>query len=426
MYLVVQTIFAAPVPDAQIFLRESRGTQSNGDVDVSQQARVAASALRTACFTGGILLLLANSASALALEAPPALNDGWVTASPEAAGLDPASLAAMTAAIQDGEYGNIHAVVIERQGKLVYEQYFDGQDRSWGARLGHVRFGRASLHDLRSVTKSVVSTLVGIAIERGDIPSVDTPLYHLLPDYAHLLEGGKRAITLRHVLAMSAGLDWNEWDAPYGDPENDERKLYEAPDPVAFTLERALVAEPGAIHNYSGGLTQLLAAGVEEETGRDIVDFAQEVLFRPLFIYDVVWRTEDGSTPAAASGLRLRARDLAKLGSVFLNEGVWNDRRIVSEAWVSEALQSHLEVTQVSGEPDYVDHIGYGYQWWRLRYRVGERIVESPTAVGNGNQRMILVPELGLSVTIFAGEYNTTSATIAYFPDRLVLDHLVP
>ena len=382
--------------------------------------------IRAARFAVSLLLLLTGAAKVMALDPPPALNDGWVVATPEGVGLDPARLAAMTGTIRAGDYGNIHAVVIERDGKLVYEQYFEGEDRSWGARLGYVRFGRASLHDLRSITKSVVSTLVGIAIDRGDIPSVDSPLHELLPDYAHLLEGGKRAILLRHVLGMSAGLDWNEWDLPYDDPRNDERLLYEAPDPVAYALGKALVAEPGSVHNYNGGLTQVLAAVVEEATGKGILDFANEVLFRPLFIYDVVWRTEDGVTPVAAYGLRLRARDLAKLGSVFLNDGTWNGRRIVSEAWVEASLHSHLPVTQVGSGPDFVEHIGYGYQWWRLRYRSGGGILEAPTAVGNGNQRIILVPELGLSVTIFAGEYNTTSATIPYYPDRLVLEHLVP
>ena len=381
---------------------------------------------RAASFAAGLLLMLTGAAKVMALEPPPALNDGWVAATPEEVGLDPARLAAMTAAIRAGDYGNIHAVVIERDGKLVYEQYFDGVDRSWGARLGHVRFGRASLHDLRSITKSVVSTLVGIAIDRGAIPSVDTPLHELLPDYAHLLEGDKRSILLRHALGMSAGLDWNEWDVPYGDPRNDERLLYEAPDPVAYVLGKALVSEPGSVHNYNGGLTQVLAAVVEEATGKGILDFANEVLFRPLFIYDVVWRTEDGVTPVAAYGLRLRARDLAKLGSVFLNGGAWNGRRIVSEAWVDASLQSHLPVIQVSGSPDFVEHIGYGYQWWRLRYRQAEAILEAPTALGNGNQRIIIIPERGLSVTIFAGEYNTTSETIPYFPDRLVLEHVVP
>jgi len=136
--------------------------------------------------------------------------------------------------------------VVEREGRFVYEAYFEGEDRAWGSDLGRVRFGRASLHDLRSVTKSVVSTLVGIAIDRGLIASVDVPLRELLPGHAHLLEGEKRTIRLRDVLTMSAGLAWDEWSVPYSDPANDERRLYESEDPIAFVLGRPLVDEPGA------------------------------------------------------------------------------------------------------------------------------------------------------------------------------------
>jgi CubicO group peptidase (beta-lactamase class C family) len=333
---------------------------------------------------------------------------------------------AMTAAIGAGEYGNVHAVLIERDGKLVYEQYFDGEDRSWGAQLGRVRFGRASLHDLRSITKSVTSTLIGIAIDRGEIPSVDVPLYELLPRYAHLLTGEKRTIRLRHVLSMSAGLEWNEWSVPYDDPQNDEARLYGSSDPIAFALSRMLIADPGRSHNYSGGLTQVLAAVLEQATGRDIVDYAREVLFRPLFVYDMVWRTEDGSTPVAAYGLRMRARDLAKLGSVFLNRGIWAGRRIVSETWVKEALRSHLSVDQLAYRPSITTHVGYGYQWWHLRYLVPGGIVEAPSAVGLGNQRIILIPELQLSVTMFAGEYDSEDPTVPWLPDQLMVDHVFP
>ena len=184
----------------------------------------------------------------------------------------------------------------------------------------------------------------------------------------------------------------------------------------------------GTVLAYSGGLTQVLAAVVEQTTGRGIFDYAREVLFGPLFVYDVVWRSEDGITPTAAYGLRLRARDLAKFGSTFLHGGVWNERRIVSQGWVDETLRSHVTNDQLGDLPAIADHVGYGYQWWVVRYALDPpgRTIEAPTALGNGNQRVILVPEQGLCVTIFAGEYNTTSDTIPWFPDRLVLEHVLP
>lgn len=368
---------------------------------------------------------LFSPVDAQTLEAPPALNDGWETAAPGEVGLDPGRLAELTGALRSGEFGNVHALLIERDGKLIYEAYFEGEDWSWGSELGQVRFGRASLHDLRSVTKSVVSTLVGIALDRGLIASVDVPLRKLLPDHAHLLTGEKADLRLRHVLTMSAGLEWDETSVPYTDPANDERRMNAAADPVAFTLDRPLVNEPGSTFNYSGGLTQVLAAVLEDATGQDVEAFAREALFGPLAIYDVVWRRMPASErPAAASGLRLRARDLAKLGSVFLHDGRWNDGEIVSAGWVEAATRPHLTF-RFGDEPEFVAENGYGYQWWYGRYRTPGGELDAPTAAGNGSQRVILVPELGLSVTMFAGLYDTSDPEEIWMPDRLVVEHLL-
>ena len=361
------------------------------------------------------------------LDAPSALNDGWEVDAPAEVGLDSRRLDELTDTLRAGAFGNVHALLIERAGKLVYEEYFEGEDRSWGSELGHVRFGRASLHDLRSITKSVVSTLVGIAIDRGLITSVEAPLRELLPDYAHLLTGDKASIRLEDALTMSAGLEWDEWSVPYTDPDNDERRLYEAEDPIAFVLERPLVDPPGSRFVYSGGVTQLLAAVVEEASGQELEEFAREELFRPLGIYDVVWRGEpdESGMPAAASGLRLRPRDLAKLGSVFLNGGRWGEERVVSEAWVREATRPHLPVT-LAYLPDYATDVGYGYQWWTASWRTSHGELFSPSAVGNGDQRIILVPELGLSVTMLAGLYDSPDPEVGWMPDRLVVEYIVP
>ncbi|HSJ23465.1 MAG TPA: serine hydrolase [Longimicrobiales bacterium] len=172
-------------------------------------------------FGAGLALLLAGSMAApprvVAQEldrgaAPEQIQDGWRTAAPAEVGMNPARLEDLTRSLRRGQHGNVHAVLIEKDGRLVYEEYFSGRDEAWGADLGVVTFGRSSLHDLRSMTKSVVSTLVGIAIGRGEIPSVDTPLYELLPEYAYLLTGEKRRIQLWHVLNMSAGLRWDDND----------------------------------------------------------------------------------------------------------------------------------------------------------------------------------------------------------------------
>ena len=152
---------------------------------------------------------------------------------------------------------NVHAVLIERAGRLVYEEYFSGKDERWGQPLGVVTFTRGTLHDLRSVTKSVVSALVGIASSSGAIPSLDAPLLDYFPEYKDLDVPERRRITIRHALSMSAGFEWNE-DVPYTDPKNDEIVMNRSPDPIHYVLARPIVSAPGTSWRYNGGTTQVL------------------------------------------------------------------------------------------------------------------------------------------------------------------------
>lgn len=354
--------------------------------------------------------------------APEQIDDGWRTASLAEVGMAPTRLEELTRSLRRGEQGNVHAVLIEKDGRLVYEEYFSGEDEAWGADLGEVTFGRSSLHDLRSATKSVISTLVGIAIGRGEIPSVDTPIYELLPEYEHLLTGEKRKILLRHVLNMSAGLHWDEWSVPYTNPANDEIRLTRSDDPVAFVLSREQVSEPDAEFTYSGGLTQLLAAILEQATGREIEAYAREVLFVPLGIYDAVWRGNLNGMPNVASGLRLQARDLAKIGSLFINGGRWNGAQVVPEQWVDKSTSQTWTVAYPGeSKPEFIPDIGYGYQWWIGSYRTTTGMLRVPMMWGNGEQRVMVVSDLGIVLTVFGGEYGEVTG----MPDRLLVEYII-
>lgn len=382
---------------------------------------------------GLVLLLVSSTVAPPAAVAQPAetggapeeIQDGWRTAAPAEVGMDPARLEELTRSLRRGEHGNIHAVLIEKDGRLVYEEYFTGEDETWGLSLGTVTFGRASLHDVRSVSKSVVSTLVGIAIGGGHIPSAEARLSDLLPEYAAFLDGEKAEIRLRHVLSMSAGLEWDEWSQPYSHPQNDWQQLTRAADPVAFILDRELVHEPGTTFTYNGGLTHLLAVILERATGEQFDDYVRRALFEPLGIHDVVWRGRIGGIPSADAGLRLRARDLAKIGSVFLNGGRWNGRQIVSETWVAEARIRRVAPTTFEPRPDFALNVGYGYQWWGTRYATSHGEVDVHIMSGNGQQRVMVVPELSLAVTMFAGHYNDTSVEIGWMPDRLLVEYMI-
>lgn len=211
-----------------------------------------------ACFLA-LALLTPSSARPQAspgacYQVPLARNDGWKTASADSLGVNPARLAALTGSVRAWPELGVHAILIERGGRLIYEEYFDGFDERWGQPLGRVSMTAESRHDLRSVTKSVVSALVGIAHGEGAIQSLDQPLVRWFPEYPELDTPDRRRVTLAHVLSMTSGFEWNE-SVPYNDPRNDEIRMTRDPQPLRYALSRPFAVDPGADYNYNGGLT---------------------------------------------------------------------------------------------------------------------------------------------------------------------------
>jgi CubicO group peptidase (beta-lactamase class C family) len=353
---------------------------------------------------------------------PPDLGDGWRTSTARSLGLDEAALLGMTTAVRAGEFGNIHAVLIEREQRLVYEAYFTGPDERRGRSVGTVEFDAGTLHDLRSVSKSVLSALIGIAQANGSMPSVQTTIDQLVSTRIETLRGRKGQITLHHLLTMSSGLAWDE-SLPYSDPRNDERRLDSSDDPVGFVLERDLLSEPGSTWNYSGGSTQVLAELLEQATGQPLTEFARQMLFEPLGIADFEWLGDVAGAPSAASGLRLTPRDLAKFGSLYLNGGRWNGNQVLEPGWVAASTRSHVENPDPRAPP-FVIFEGYGYQWWVNSYQTPLGPIDVATASGNGGQRVIVIPSLGLSVTILSGAYN--DADYFWTPEHLLIRYIIP
>ena len=321
----------------------------------------------------------------------------------------------MTNSIRARPELNVHAVLIERAGKLVYEEYFSGKDERWGAPRGVITFTREGLHDLRSVTKSVVSALIGIAANTGAIRTLDAPLLDYFPELTELQVPERQRITIRHALMMSAGLDWNE-SVPYNDPKNDEIAMTRNEDPLRYVLSRPIVAAPGTHWLYNGGTTQVLGTIVQRATHQPLADYGRDMLFAPLGITEFQWLGRIAGVPSAASGLRLRPRDLAKFGSLYVHDGAWNGRQVVPKDWVDESTRRHLTFP---GQPSR----GYAYQWWHACYDTRSGVVEVPTAVGNGAQRIFLLRAQQTVVTVLCGRYNDFSTNP---PERLLLDYIIP
>ncbi len=289
------------------------------------------------------------------VQGPPELGDGWTTAGPAGSGFDPAALVELTAAIESGTIHNVHAVLIERAGRLVYERYFTGHDERWGVPLGNVKFDRDSLHDLRSVSKSVTSALLGIALAGKHDEALDRPITSYFPDLKGQFGSGVDQVTLRHVVTMTAGLEWNEMTVPYTNRDNDELRLSDTPNPVAMVLARPARDPAGSKWYYNGGLSQVLAGLIRRETGLPLHKFAEKTLFDPLGISHYEWLGSpiwtSGTSPSAASGLRMRARDLAKIGSVFLHKGAWNGQQVIPEDWIELSSQPHIKEIYWAGAP---------------------------------------------------------------------------
>ncbi len=269
------------------------------------------------------------------LAQPPDIGDGWARSVPAHQGLDQDTVQDILDRVGSRpEFQTVRGIVIVRHGTLVAETYFGG-------------FTNTTLKNVHSVSKSVTSLATGIALDRGLIPSVDARLADLIPHYAHrLAEAPKNRLTLRHALTMTAGLAWNDTDQAF----------WNNPDSVDYVLTREVVAQPGAEFFYSSGLSHVIAEVNNRASGQSHLAFVQRHLFGPLGIRTATWDPDLSGRHWGGTGLRIRPRDMAKIGQLALQEGLWEGRRLVSRKWIAESTRG--QTAGIAGAPNY------GYQWW--------------------------------------------------------------
>ena len=330
---------------------------------------------------------------------PEKTDDGWSTAHVAEVNLDEKKLTQLITKILDGTYRAVHSVLVVKSGKLVLEAYFPGQDYKRSLR----DFTRDDIHQVMSVTKSFTSTLIGIAIDKGMINGTDVNLASFFPEYEELFaENYKKEITLKHMLTMTAGFDWDETTYRYNDPRNPIRTLYgpERDNIVGYLLSRPMKSRPGSKFNYDGGLSVLLGVILEKRTELKVSEFADQYLFGPLGITKYTWGYYNFASKVlrTSGGLSICPRDMAKLGQLFVNKGQWNGRQVISSAWIKEAIQTH-----VNSHPSGL--AGYGYQWWRYKFKRDHETVDAYAAMGWGGQRIIVFPALNMVVVFTAGDH---------------------
>lgn len=297
----------------------------------------------------------------------------WKTSSPEQQGMDSAKLLMADEFIQE-RLGDVFSLLIVKNGYLVFEKYY-----SWG--------DPSKIAPVYSITKSVTSALIGIALEKGYLDSVDQKVMGFFPEYlTDDLDPRIKEISLKHILTMSAGFSWNDRGPVM-------RAWYTSEDWAKFTIHLPLVTNPGDKFKYNSSISHLLSIILTKSTKTSTLDFAKENLFNPLGIQSALWRHQDPKGyHIGGFGLNFTARDLARFGFLYLNNGYWDGKSIVPEKWVQQSTKQQI---QAVSHPLY-GAFGYGYQWW-VKKVDGCR---SFRAWGRRGQYIVVVPELDLVIVV--------------------------
>jgi len=314
--------------------------------------------------------------------APELTSDGWAVSSPAAEGMNPDAALQVLQTIRDGSYPGVDSMVVVRHGRLVAEGYFNG-------------FGRESLHDLRSTGKSVTSALAGIAIGQGLLELDDPLANHIAQFEAHEnMDARKRAITLFHLLNMSSGLECNDWTPA---SSGNEERMYQRQDWIGFILNLPMIAEPGVAASYCTGGVVVLGHIIAARSGMPLDVYAATWLFGPLDIRQSGWRRSPDGNATGGGGLRLRPRDAAKFGALYLNGGTWNGVRIIPADWVELSRQ----------RINTLGRDGYGFLWWKRSFVHRGQSLECFFTSGNGGNFIFVVPALELVAVFTGSNYNS-------------------
>ena len=364
-------------------------------------------------------------ASSASYRVPAATRDGWNVARADAVGLSVDKLGAMERAIRAGDFPKLTSVAIARQGKLVYEAYFGETDG-------------ATLHNTRSVTKTVTGMLLGIAIEKGLIAGVDTPVTSFFPDKRPFFNSDprKEKITLEDFLTMSSVLECNDWE---DDSRGNEERMYVEKDWIKFTLDLPVRSAPADVRDgggreggargepreggdapagrrfsYCTAGVGTLGGAIERGVKTPLPDFAKSALFGPLGIEHASWQRSPLGLAFTGGGLGLRSRDLLKLAQLYLDGGTWKGARVVPENWVKRSVSPHARID---------DKTEYGYLWWLRSFTAGGKTWPAWFMSGNGGNKVVVVPELSLVAVLTSVNYNAKGMHLV--TDRLLQDYVL-
>ena len=312
-------------------------------------------------------------------------NDGLSVENLDKSGLNKALLDELGQKLINGTYKNVHSILIIKDGKLVFEEYF-------------YEHNKAKLHEMRSATKSVISALTGIAIEKGFIKNVEEKVLPYFSEYTFNNDlVAKQRISIENLLTNQSGLDC---DAANPKAAGNENEMSYKDDWIQYSLDLPMADSAGGRGMYCSSNPLILGRIIEKSTNMALPEFATQTLFKDLGITHFNWHFKlDISSAETYGQVNLTSRDMAKFGLLYLNKGVFNGKQVLSKDWVEQSFAKH----------SVVQGLDYGYLWWTKSLDADGVRYYGKLAQGNGGQKIYIFQELNLVVVTTAGHYNTQS-----------------
>ncbi len=330
----------------------------------------------------------------------------WPVNTAENVGMDPHYIEAAISQIESGAAGNIRSLIIIKEGQLITERYFNNNGEK---------------RPVYSVTKSVGATLLGIAKHQGADINPSASIMDYLPQYNTIFNFNQaNNITLHDLLTQRHGYNWDEWSLPFSSPSNPVYQMLQTFDWYKFALQWPITQAPDLNFTYSTGHSSLMSPILQNRTNRDVYEFATNELFQPLDISDTHWELINGGgsqgqgisqfpfgTEPLGYGLWMKPIDMAKIGELYRQGGVWQGQRLLSEDWISKSTQLYSD-GNTDSDVFADEYAGYGYQWWSLRFvdDLGQQ-TDMYYANGYGRQYIFVIPELNAVIVSTADDYGS-------------------
>jgi CubicO group peptidase (beta-lactamase class C family) len=296
-------------------------------------------------------------------------------------------------------FKNVESLIVYSHGELRFEKYYNG-------------FYKDSLHQIQSQTKSIVALLMGIAIDKGYIKSENEPVSVYFPEYYKKEDNLKSSVTIRDLLTMSAGFEWEEM-LPMNDSKNDNMNMFRSYKWLNYALTRPMAKKPFTEFKYNSGNPMIVAGIIEKATNMKLDEFARKYLFNPLNINDFLWQKDSTGFCHAGGGLFLKPMDMLKIGVLVLNNGKWENHQLISEEWIRKTTSSYLSTT--------FDISTYGYFWWIREMKINEiKTTKVLSAEGAGGQKLYIFPEYKLIIAFTERNYTTPQVSPIFIKESIL------